>query len=81
VLAVLSEYAAVLPMAGGGARRNDGPMGKSDRAFAFGALGLWAGVGSPAFASGDVALALIALALVITIVNRVRGGLLRKHTA
>ena len=29
----------------GASRRYDGPMGKSDRAFVFGALGLWIGVG------------------------------------
>src|SRR3712207_7008058 len=28
-------------------RRYDGPIGKSDRAFVFGALGLWIGLGGP----------------------------------
>ena len=78
VLAVVSEYAAMLRVAAGEARRNDGPMGKSDRAFAFGALGLWVGIGSPAAAFGDVAIALIVIALGITIVNRVRGALIRQ---
>jgi CDP-diacylglycerol---glycerol-3-phosphate 3-phosphatidyltransferase len=42
--AALSEMAgAIAPMVGA-ARRYDGPMGKSDRAFVFGALGLWVGI-------------------------------------
>ena len=39
VLAVISEYAGVLGPMVGATRRYDGPMGKSDRAFVFGALG------------------------------------------
>ena len=40
VLAALSEFAGVLGQTIGASRRYDGPMGKSDRAFVFGALGL-----------------------------------------
>lgn len=39
-LAVLTEYAGVLGVMVGAARRYDGPMGKSDRAFAVGVLGV-----------------------------------------
>ena len=42
------EFAGVLGLAVGASRRYDGPMGKSDRAFVFGALGLWIGLGLPA---------------------------------
>ena len=56
-------------------RRYDGPMGKSDRAFVFGALGLAVGIGlrvTPWF--NWVMLALLAL-LALTVLNRVRRGL------
>lgn len=75
VLAVISEYAGVLGLMVGASRRYDGPMGKSDRAFVFGALGLWIGItpALPAFAEWLVWA--VALALVGTIGNRVRRGL------
>lgn len=38
--AVISEFAGVLGQALGGGRRYEGPMGKSDRAFLLGAMGL-----------------------------------------
>ena len=41
----LSEFAGALGPMIGAARRYDGPMGKSDRAVVFGALGLWLGLG------------------------------------
>lgn len=37
---VLTEFCGLLSRASGGTRRYDGPMGKSDRAFAIGALSL-----------------------------------------
>ncbi|WP_340615718.1 CDP-alcohol phosphatidyltransferase family protein [Xenorhabdus entomophaga] len=39
-LAILTEFIGVLTQAIGASRRYDGPMGKSDRAFAFGTYGL-----------------------------------------
>lgn len=75
VLAGASELAGVLVKLSGGARRYDGPMGKSDRAFVFGLIGLLGGLGVPLAAWVNWAfLAIIAL-LVLTIVNRVRRGL------
>jgi CDP-diacylglycerol--glycerol-3-phosphate 3-phosphatidyltransferase len=77
VLAVISEMAGVLGLTVGGSRRYDGPMGKSDRAFFFGALAFAIGFGGgrfPAWASWGFPI-LIALAIVHTIVNRVRNGL------
>ena len=41
VLAGLTEFAGALGPTIGATRRYDGPLGKSDRAFVFGALGLW----------------------------------------
>jgi CDP-diacylglycerol--glycerol-3-phosphate 3-phosphatidyltransferase len=75
VLALLSEYAGALGPLVGAPRRFDGPMGKSDRALVFGALGLWAGLGAPLPEWAALALPATALALVLTILNRVRSGL------
>ncbi len=75
VLAVISEFAGVLGPAVGASRRYDGPMGKSDRAFVFGALGLWIGVASALPDWVAYVMPLLAAALVVTIVNRVRNGL------
>ena len=75
LLAVLTEFAGILGPAVGASRRYGGPMGKSDRAFVFGALGLWAGLALPMPDWLEWLMPLIAGALVLTIVNRVRNGL------
>jgi CDP-diacylglycerol---glycerol-3-phosphate 3-phosphatidyltransferase len=75
VLAIVAEMAGVLGQHHGGGRRYDGPMGKSDRAFVFGAVGLAAGLGAPLAAALDWIWAAVALLLAVTIVNRVRRGL------
>jgi CDP-diacylglycerol--glycerol-3-phosphate 3-phosphatidyltransferase len=75
VLAVISEYAGALGPLVGASRRYDGPMGKSDRAFVFGALGLWIGLAPTLPAWAALAMPVLAAALVATIVNRVRSGL------
>lgn len=75
VLAVVSEFAGVLGPAVGASRRYDGPMGKSDRAFVFGALALWAGLGLALPEWLAWIMPLLALLLCLTIVNRVRRGL------
>jgi len=74
-LAALSEFAGVLGPMVGATRRYDGPMGKSDRALVFGALGLWVAIGAPMPHWLGWLPALISLLLVMTIVNRVRAGL------
>lgn len=74
VLAVVSEYAGVLGPMVGASRRYDGPMGKSDRAFVFGALGLWIGAGGPTPSWLAWAMPTIAAAIAWNIVNRVRAG-------
>ena len=78
VLAVLCEYAGALGPLVGASRRYEGPMGKSDRAFVFGALGLWAGIGAPLPDWMTLVMPALAAALVVTIINRVRGGLREK---
>lgn len=75
VLAVISEFAGVLGVMVGASRRYDGPLGKSDRAFAFGVLGLAAGTAAPLPEWAGLAMPALAAALVATIVNRVRAGL------
>jgi CDP-diacylglycerol--glycerol-3-phosphate 3-phosphatidyltransferase len=75
LLAALSEFAGALGPTVGGSRRYDGPMGKSDRAFALGALGLWLGIaGSLPAWTVWVAIALCALTA-LTVARRVRNGL------
>jgi CDP-diacylglycerol--glycerol-3-phosphate 3-phosphatidyltransferase len=75
VLAIISEMAGILGATAGAGRRYDGPMGKSDRAFLFGLLGLLVGVGTPLTAVLGWIWAATAILLVATIVNRVRRGL------
>lgn len=73
-LAAVSEMAGALGPMVGSPRRYDGPMGKSDRAFLFGALGLWLGLAGslPAWAVWIMPAA--ALAILLNIFNRVRSG-------
>ena len=75
VLAILTELAGVLGTTIRASRRYDGPLGKADRAFVFGALGLWAGLGLPLPDWLSWLMPALAAALALTIVNRVRGGL------
>ena len=75
VLAVVSEFAGVLGPAVGASRRYDGPMGKSDRAFVFGVLGLWIGLAATLPDWVGYVMPLLAVELALTIVNRVRSGL------
>lgn len=75
VLAVISEMAGVLALMVGAARRYDGPMGKSDRAFVFGAMGLAIGCGAPQGPWQNIVLAAVLLLLAITIWNRARKAL------
>ena len=74
-LAALSEFCGVLGQVHGNGRRYDGPVGKSDRAFIFGGLGLWyawAGV-LPEWL--NAAMWLLTAALLWTCWRRVQNGL------
>ena len=75
VLAVVSEMAGVLGRQHAGGRRYDGPMGKSDRAFVFGALGLALGVGVAAGAWFDMLMMVLIALAAVTLFNRMRGAL------
>jgi CDP-diacylglycerol--glycerol-3-phosphate 3-phosphatidyltransferase len=81
-LAALSEMAGVLGPIVDASRRYDGPFGKSDRAFAFGAIALWLGLGCAiAPWAGWTIPRLMALLLAATIINRVRRGLAERKPA
>jgi CDP-diacylglycerol--glycerol-3-phosphate 3-phosphatidyltransferase len=75
LLCALAEMAGALGPLAGSRRRYDGPLGKSDRALAFGALGLWVGVAGALPEWAFWVMPLLAIGLVATVVNRVRGGL------
>jgi len=78
-LAAVSEMAGALGPMIGAERRYDGPMGKSDRAFVFGALGLWVGL-TPGLPDWVLWLMpAISAAIVVNIFNRVRGGIASTH--
>ncbi|WP_394782194.1 CDP-alcohol phosphatidyltransferase family protein [Undibacterium sp.] len=71
VLALLAEFAGVAAVLVGTARRFDGPMGKSDRAFAFGLLALLAYFQlAPLWLNSLLALVLLLAAC--TVINRLR---------
>jgi len=75
LLGIVAEMAGVVAVQIGATRRYDGPLGKSDRAFLFGLLGLLLGLGLPA---GVWSTALLGLALplaLLTPLNRVRHAL------
>jgi CDP-diacylglycerol--glycerol-3-phosphate 3-phosphatidyltransferase len=70
LLAVISEMTGVVAVQIGVARRYDGPMGKSDRAFVFGLLALLLGCGVPAGTWLLTVQVVIGALLVVTIVRR-----------
>lgn len=74
-LSLLVEMTGVVAVQVGATRRYDGPMGKSDRAFVFGLLGLLIGLDMPLVQLINPALAVVAVLAVWTIINRIRGAL------
>jgi CDP-diacylglycerol--glycerol-3-phosphate 3-phosphatidyltransferase len=70
LLSVLTEMAGVVAVQIGASRRYDGPMGKSDRAFAFGLLALLLGIGLEPGWWANAALVLVAILSALTVVNR-----------
>jgi CDP-diacylglycerol--glycerol-3-phosphate 3-phosphatidyltransferase len=75
VLAGLSEFAGALGTTVGASRRYDGPMGKSDRAFVFGALGLALALGIPMPGWAAGLMPVLAFLIALTTVRRVRSAL------
>jgi CDP-diacylglycerol--glycerol-3-phosphate 3-phosphatidyltransferase len=74
-LATLTEMTGVICVQIGASRRYDGPFGKSDRAFAFGALGLVIGLTGSSGAWINWLLTGMTVLLVVTIINRAARGL------
>ena len=81
VLATITEFAGVMGPMIGASRRFDGPFGKSDRAFAFGALGLWIGLGGPLPEWTGLFFPLFVVLLLATIVNRVHNALIETKSS
>jgi CDP-diacylglycerol---glycerol-3-phosphate 3-phosphatidyltransferase len=75
LFAVFSEMTGVIAVQIGASRRYDGPMGKSDRAFVFGALGLLLGLNLPIVSLVRYVLWIVLALLLLTIVNRARKAL------
>lgn len=75
LLGIIAEMTGVVAMQIGASRRYDGPFGKSDRAFFFGAVAFAIGIGvSPGVWSTWTFIAAMVLA-VVTIINRTRAAL------
>ena len=74
-LAAMSEFCGVLGQVHGNGRRYDGPMGKSDRAFVFGALALWYALAGSLPGWLDAVMWLLIAALLGTCWRRVANGL------
>lgn len=74
LMSAISEMAGALGPMVGAPRRYDGPMGKSDRAFVFGALGLYVGLGGHLSEDAYWIMPVLSLLIAINIVNRVRRG-------
>jgi len=74
VLAAVGELAGVVAQTLGAGRRYDGPLGKSDRALAFGALALLLGLGVAPGAWLDVVLWVMVVLAGWTVLKRARAG-------
>ena len=81
VLATITEFAGAMGPMVGASRRYDGPFGKSDRAFVFGALGLWIGLGGPLPEWTTLLFPLFVVLLLATIVNRVHNALIETKSS
>jgi len=72
ILAIIGEMAGALGPLLGAPRRYDGPLGKSDRAFAFGLLAVLIGIGLTPGSWTTLYLALLLVLSALTILNRAR---------
>lgn len=75
VLAVIAEMTGVVAVQIGAKRQYQGPMGKSDRAFWFGTLGLLLGLGVAPGNWLNAVLGVMLVLLLLTIFNRARSAL------
>ncbi len=70
IMSIVSEMAGVVAVQIGAQRRYDGPMGKSDRAFVFGASSLLLGLGLAPEPWFDYLMILVLGLLAVTVFNR-----------
>lgn len=75
VVMVITEMAGTVAVQTGASRRYDGPLGKSDRAFAVGLIGLLLGLGLPVGGWLNGGFALLSLLSLLTAFNRCRAAL------
>jgi len=75
VLSTLTEFAGALGPAMGASRRYDGPLGKSDRAVLFGALGVWVATAGSLPNWMWCAVPVVSILLLVTTINRIRAGI------
>ena len=75
ITALLTEMTGVVAIQIGASRRYDGPMGKSDRAFIFGAAALALGAGAPPGLWLNGLFAVMLALSVATVMNRARHAL------
>jgi len=82
ILSILTEMTGVIGVQIGASRRYDGPLGKSDRAFLFGSMGLLLGLRVPIDRAIPYLLFAMILLSVLTVLNRARHALQElKNTA
>ncbi|WP_244500259.1 CDP-alcohol phosphatidyltransferase family protein [Methyloceanibacter superfactus] len=72
VAGIIAEMAGALGPLIKAPRRYDGPLGKSDRAFAFGLLAVLVGIGFAPGSWSSVYLAILLALSAVTVVNRAR---------
>jgi len=80
ILSLMTEMTGVIGVQIGASRRYDGPLGKSDRAFVFGLLGLLIGLGVRLNRVTFYVLMVMMVLLAATIVNRARQALREART-
>jgi len=80
LFSVMAEMSGIVAVQIGSSRRYDGPLGKSDRAFAFGTLGLCLGLGIPAGIWSNILLVVMAALSLFTVINRAHKALAETPT-
>jgi CDP-diacylglycerol--glycerol-3-phosphate 3-phosphatidyltransferase len=75
IAAILTEFTGVVALQAGSSRRYDGPLGKSDRAAVYGAMGLALGLGVTPGLWTTIVLAVVLSFSLLTVLNRLRQAL------
>jgi CDP-diacylglycerol--glycerol-3-phosphate 3-phosphatidyltransferase len=75
IAAILTEFTGVVALQAGSSRRYDGPLGKSDRAAVYGAMGLALGLGVTPGLWITIVLAVVLSFSLLTVLNRLRQAL------